>query len=142
MKGTSLIYNKLSKYYDIIYSSKNYKEEAEKIKNIIEKFKESEGVSLLDAACGTGQHISFLKDDFDCMGIDISEKMLKIARKRNPHLKFKKANMIDMDLNAKFDVITCLFSAIGCVKTYENLRKTWEVFSLHSTTWLIHGHLR
>jgi ubiquinone/menaquinone biosynthesis C-methylase UbiE len=131
LKGKSLIYNQLSKYYDLIYSSKDYKEEARIIKSLIAKFKRSDGTDLLDAACGTGQHISFLKDDFNCMGVDISEKMLNIARKRNPHIRFKKDNMIDMDLNAKFDVITCLFSAIGCVKTYENLRKTWEVFSLH-----------
>ena len=32
--------------------------------------------------------------------------------------------MIDMDLGKKFDVITCLFSSIGYVKTYSNLEQT------------------
>ena len=131
MKGKELIYDKLSKHYDFIYSPKDYKKEAQKIKYIIKKFKKSEGDGLLDVACGTGKHISFFKDCFHCMGIDISDKMLGIARKRNPKIKFEKANMIDMNLNKKFDVLTCLFSAIGCVKTYENLKKTWENFAFH-----------
>jgi hypothetical protein len=39
--------------------------------------------------------------------------------------------MIDFNLNSEFDVILCLFSSIGYVKTYENLEKTFLNFSSH-----------
>lgn len=131
MKGTELLYNDLAKYYEIVYAPKKYKKESQKIKKLIEKFKKSNGCNLLDVACGTGKHISFFKKYFHCMGVDISEKMLEIARRNVPDVEFKKVNMVDMRLEKKFDILTCLFSSIGLVKTYENLRKTWKNFANH-----------
>jgi ubiquinone/menaquinone biosynthesis C-methylase UbiE len=131
MKGTELIFNQLANYYDLIYSSKDYEKDTQQLKSLIQEFKKSDGNELLDVACGTGKHIFFLKDHFNCMGIDISDKILKLAKIKNPEVEFKKASMIDMDLGKKFDILTCLFSAIGCVKTYDNLKNTWENFSRH-----------
>ena len=39
--------------------------------------------------------------------------------------------MISLDLNKKFDIITCLFSSIGYVKTYANLEKSITSFAKH-----------
>ena len=39
--------------------------------------------------------------------------------------------MMSFDLNDKFDIITCLFSSIGYVKTYNNLEKTILNFERH-----------
>ncbi|TSA50235.1 class I SAM-dependent methyltransferase, partial [archaeon] len=64
-------------------------------------------------ACGTGKHIEYLKDQFEIEGLDISREMLEIAHVRNPNVTFHQADMTDFDLGKKFDVITCLFSAIG-----------------------------
>ena len=58
MKKQELLFTKLAKYYDFIYGFKNYEEEAQEIKSLIEKLKTSKGNSLLDVACGTGKHIS------------------------------------------------------------------------------------
>ena len=107
------------KYYDKIYSFKDYEQEAKKITLIIEQRLQSEGRRLLDVACGTGKHIEYLKDHFDVEGLDISPEMLEIARMRNPHVAFHQADMTNFDLGKKFDVITCLFSAIGYAKTLE-----------------------
>jgi len=131
MKKQELLFTKLAKYYDFIYGFKNYEEEAQEIKSLIEKLKTSKGNSLLDVACGTGKHLYFLKDAFKCMGVDISDEMLKIARKHIPDIELKKSDMVHMNLGQKFDIITCLFSAINYVKTYDNLKKTCENFAHH-----------
>lgn len=130
-KKSLSIFNEKAKYYDLIYSFKDYEKEAEKIKKLISKYKKSSGKELLDVACGTGRHLDYLKKDFSCWGVDINEGMLDIARERVKGATFKKADMVNLDLGKKFDVVTCLFSSIGYVKTYSNLRKAIKNFANH-----------
>ena len=119
------------RYYDKIYSFKDYEQEAKKITRIVEERLHSEGRSLLDVACGTGRHIEYLKDQFDAEGLDISREMLEIACVRNPNVRFHQADMTDFVLCKKFDVITCLFSAIGYAKTYELAASAIACMSRH-----------
>jgi ubiquinone/menaquinone biosynthesis C-methylase UbiE len=126
-----LLHGKLAKYYDRIYSFKDYLDEAVRLQNLIIKYSESGGNSLLDVACGTGLHLKYLKDDFSCTGVDVSKSMLKIARKNAKGVTFKEADMKTLRLGKQFDVITCLLSSIGYVKTSARLEKTIRNFSKH-----------
>ena len=126
-----LLHNNLAKYYDRVYSFKDYLDEAVRLQNLIIKYLESEGNSLLDVACGTGLHLKNLKDDFSCTGVDISKSMLKIARKNAKGVTFKEADMKTLRLGKQFDVIICLLSSIGYVKTAASLEKTIRNFSKH-----------
>ena len=76
------MYREIASYYDLIYSWKDYKKEAKKIKKLILKYKKSDGNELLDIACGTGKHLEYLKNTFSCMGVDINEEMINIAKKK------------------------------------------------------------
>ena len=126
-----ILHSKLAKYYDRLYSFKDYLDEAVKLQNLIIKYLESGGNSLLDVACGTGLHLKYLKDDFSCTGVDISKSMLKIARKNAKGVIFKEADMKNLRLGKQFDVILCLLSSIGYVKTAAGLEKTIQNFSKH-----------
>jgi len=128
------MYKELAKYYDLIYSWKNYEKETAKIYEIIKNHKKSDGIKLLDVACGTGKHIDYLKENFSCTGIDLNEEMLEIAHRKMRNVSFKQADMINLSLNDSYDVITCLFSAIGYTKSYDNLEKTIINFSNHLKT--------
>ena len=125
------MYEKFAAIYDLIYSFKDYKKEVKIIKKLISKHKKSDGNQLLDVACGTGKHILYLKEDFECTGVDISDGMLNIAKKTIKGAQFIKSDMIELNLQTKFDVILCLFSSIGYVKTYENLQRTIQNFYDH-----------
>ncbi|UCC19850.1 MAG: class I SAM-dependent methyltransferase [Promethearchaeota archaeon] len=125
------MYKKLAKYYDLIYSFKDYKGEIKKIKKLIGKYKNSEGNELLDVGCGTGKHLEYLKDKFFCTGCDLNIEMLDIAKRNVKGVSFTQADMITMNLKREFDIILCLFSGIGHVKTYDNLEKTILNFSNH-----------
>ncbi len=125
------MYKQFAKYYDSIYKWKDYKADSIKLRVLIKKYKTSRGKELLDVACGTGNHIQYLKRYFNITGIDIDIDMLRIARKKLPDIKFIRGDMRTFKLNREFDVILCLFSAIGHLKTYENLEKTIRNFSLH-----------
>lgn len=126
-----LLYKDLARYYDLIYSWKDYKKEAEQVFDLIKKFRKSSGNDLLEVACGTGKHLEFFKEQFNCMGVDINEGMLQIARKRLQNVELEQADMMNLDLGKQFDVITCLFSSIGYVRTDKNLKKTFENFAKH-----------
>jgi len=126
-----MLYKELAKYYDLVYSKKDYKKEAGSLRKLIKKYKRSKGNKLLEFACGTGGHIQYLLKYFNYTGVDLNEEMLKIAKEKVPGAVFKKGNMITAKLNTKFDVILCLFSSIGYVKTYPNLKKTLKNFYDH-----------
>ncbi|NVM46155.1 MAG: class I SAM-dependent methyltransferase [Candidatus Lokiarchaeota archaeon] len=125
------MYKELAEYYDLIYHWKDYKTEANTIKELIREYKRSEGKNLLDVGCGTGMHIKYFKDDFSCMGIDINNEMVKVAKSKVDGVIFEQGDMIDFNLKTEFDVILCLFSSIGYVKTYSNLEKTFMNFANH-----------
>jgi ubiquinone/menaquinone biosynthesis C-methylase UbiE len=125
------MYKQFAKYYDSIYGRKDYKTESEILRNLIKKYKKSRGKDLLDAACGTGNHIQFLKKYFNVTGLDLDRDMLKIARKKLPDVKFFRGDMRSFNFSKKFDVIVCLFSAIAHVKTYVGLEKTFKNFFRH-----------
>ena len=83
------IYKDLARYYDLVYSCKDYRTEALKIKRFISKYKKSKGGDLLEVACGTGRHTQYLKDSFKVLATDINSGMLEVARKNIKGVTFK-----------------------------------------------------
>jgi len=117
------MFSETARYYDKIYPFKDYQAEAQYVTAVIHQNLHSGGNRLLDVACGTGRHIEHLQTDFAVEGLDISEELLELARRRNPDLLFHQADMVHFELGRQFDVVTCLFSSIGYVRTIENLRR-------------------
>jgi ubiquinone/menaquinone biosynthesis C-methylase UbiE len=128
------MYRQLANYYDEIYHFKNYQKEAEKIEGLIQQHKRSPGNHLLDVACGTGNHIAFLKQHYTVEGLDLSREMLRIASKKYPGIVFHRGDMASLRLNTRFDIITCLFSAIGHVKTKDRMRRAIRSMANHLQT--------
>jgi ubiquinone/menaquinone biosynthesis C-methylase UbiE len=127
------MYSKSAKYYDAIYGAvgKDYPAEAREVRKFIQKYKQSEGNRLLDIGCGTGIHANLLSKYYQVEGLDIDPKMLSVARKNYPKIKFQQGDMVDFKLQSKFDIIVCLFSAVGYVKTKSRLQKTIKNMSQH-----------
>jgi ubiquinone/menaquinone biosynthesis C-methylase UbiE len=122
---------KTARYYDKIYSFKDYRAEVQYLTAVIDQNLRSGGDRLLDVACGTGRHIEHLKKRFAVEGLDISEELLELARQQNPDVLFHQADMVHFELARQFDVVTCLFSSIGYVRTAENLRQAINCMAQH-----------
>lgn len=127
------MFSKSAQYYNDIYSAadKGYVAEASKINAFIQKHKHTKGNTLLDVACGTGVHAGVLSKYYKVAGIDLDANMLRVAKKKFPKIRFHKGDMIDFDLKRQFDIVTCLFSSIGYVKTKSNLHKTIKNMNKH-----------
>jgi len=126
------MFSQTAQYYDTIYlAMKDYGAEAEKLTAFIHRYRRSAGNRLLDVACGTGLHLSYLKQHFQVEGFDLDEQLLAIARQRNPGIPLHHADMTDFNLGCTFDVVTCLFSSIGYVKTLNNLSRAIQCMAQH-----------
>ena len=118
--------------YDVIYSKKNYKAEVNLISQIIKKYLSSK-VNILDIGCGTGEHtLELLKKHYKVTGVDISNEMLKIAKKKLLLNKLFSNNLYNLNaykvnkLNIKFDVVLLMFNVIGYLENiqffFQNLK--------------------
>jgi ubiquinone/menaquinone biosynthesis C-methylase UbiE len=127
------MFSKSAQYYDRIYASveKDYAAEVSKLHGFIQQHKRSPGESLLDVACGTGVHTGFLSKYFQVDGLDLDPEMLAVARKKHPGIRFHQGDMTDFDLRRQFDVIVCLFSSIGYVRTKSRLQKAIKNMRRH-----------
>ncbi|KGR72567.1 class I SAM-dependent DNA methyltransferase [Streptococcus phocae subsp. phocae] len=73
--------------------------------------------SLLELACGTGiQSVRFAQAGFDVTGLDLSQEMLAVAKKRAESAKkeihFTQGNMLDLSKVGTFDFVTCYSDSI------------------------------
>ncbi|MEK6938949.1 MAG: methyltransferase domain-containing protein [Nanoarchaeota archaeon] len=66
---------------------------------------------LLDVGCGPGIHIKkYVKRGAKCTGIDLSNEMIKLAKKYCPSADFKKGSIYDLKFDDDFfDIITSSF---------------------------------
>jgi len=116
------IFNDYSNYYDLLYQDKNYKKESGYINKLINKHSLSPSKKILNIGCGTGNHDIYLSDfGYNVYGIDLSEKMISIAKKKATginNITYKTGDGRTIALNQEFDVVLSLFHTI-CYQTTE-----------------------
>jgi len=98
--------------YDIIYGFKDYAAEVAKVRAVIDAERPN-ARSILDVACGTGEHARHLAESFDVDAIDLEPGFVAIASAKLPRGKVAVADMRAFDLGRRYDVVQCLFSSIG-----------------------------
>ena len=116
--------------YDAIYHFKNYARECERLRAWIAEAV-PDARTILDVACGTGEHAKFLKEHYTINGVDLNENYLRAARVKNPAGRYTRADMIDFDLAATYDAVTCLFSAIGYARTVDRMNRAIACMARH-----------
>lgn len=78
------LYNQHARYYDMLYSLRNYEAEAKEVTLLIEQYRRTDDDLLLDLGCGTGRHLQYLKENYQCTGVDINAGVLELASKTIP----------------------------------------------------------
>lgn len=107
-----MMYEQSARWYDKIYSFKDYAAEAEALQGLLETRRP--GLRrLLDVACGTGEHLRHLREHYDVEGLDASPAMLAVARAKLPDVTFHQGDMRTLNLGKRFDAAICMFGATG-----------------------------
>ncbi len=71
--------------------------------------------SILDVGCGPGNNakiLSELNPDYKITGIDLSDKMLELARINAPECIFKRIDIRNLETNIKYDAIIASFCIV------------------------------
>jgi ubiquinone/menaquinone biosynthesis C-methylase UbiE len=124
------MFTKSARFYDAIYEFKDYRAESERVHDLIQE-RNPRARSLLDVACGTGQHLEHLSQHYEVEGLDLDEELLAVARDRLQRITLHRGDMIEFDLDKTFDAVICLFSSIGYVRTEQNLEAAVATMARH-----------
>ncbi len=125
------LFSEMAEYYDLMNSFKNYRRETTRLIGLVRRYGRSGGREWLDVGCGTGRHLRYLSRRFRCTGVDASSQMLRVARREVPGVRFERGDMRTFRLGKQFDVVSCLFSAIGHVRTESGLRRAIASLAAH-----------
>jgi len=107
------------KYYDLIFSQKNYKEE---VLYIFKKTKKLKLSKVLDVGCGTGIHsdLIYRNKKIKIFAVDKNKSAIKIAKNKNKNIYFssKSLKLIRED---NFDLIISMFNVVNYFKDNKKL---------------------
>lgn len=120
-KQTTEVYDEISTSY-----ATKFNEPSDNIDDFLKLI--GKGGKILDAGCGPGVDVAYIASKgFDVIGIDLSEKMLEIAKRKNPRIYFQKADIRKLNFKPNtFDGIIASFSLIHIPK--KDVNKTVDNF--------------
>ena len=107
-------FQQYSKYYDLLYKNKNYREESQYVIEKVKKFAPN-AAQILELGSGSGSHAHyFCEAGFEVIGIERSQEMVAIAKAKNisgfnPII----GDISSYDLSVQFDAAVSLFHVIS-----------------------------
>lgn len=127
-------YNSFYKFYDAVMGDRS--RSAKHVKKLITNY-HPKARTLLELACGTGSVLSHLQDKYKVAGLDLSNQMLSIAKKKLPKVSLYHQSMIDFEIEEKFDVIICVFDSINHLLKFTE----WKQLFARAVSHLVPGGL-
>ena len=124
------MFSNSSQYYDKIYAFKNYAGEVARIRRLIEQHHPT-AQSILDVACGTGEHARLLSERYKVDGIDVDPDFVVQARLKVPMGEFIASDMRRFAIGKQYDVVQCLFSSIGYLTEPQDVVSALRCFAAH-----------
>ncbi len=98
-----------------------------------------DNLKVLEIGCGNGRDAQeILKYTSDYLGIDVSEEMIKIARRNTPKANFQVADVELFEFPANLDIVLAFASLIHTNKeSFKNiLKKIFQALSPSGVIWL------
>lgn len=124
--------------YDVLYSSKNYEQECDRLETAF-RAAPRKVHSVLDFGCGTGNHaVPLARRGYRVLGLDRSRQMLEHARHKAAAARvgqavFEVGDLRTVRLNRSFDACLLMFAVLGYQTTnydvadaLENVRRHLE----------------
>ena len=139
-------FTSLAPYYDELMAHVPYSAWVDYVLNICKRYKHSPR-HVLDCACGTGNvTYELAARGFDVVGVDFSQEMIEVARHKSTFKKrlfskstfantsaptFIQSDLCEMNLDRKFDTVTCLYDSLNYLTTPQMLQQAFGQISRH-----------
>ena len=101
-------YDKMGERYHNFRDNEKFKGELQKFVELLPKSSQ-----VLDAGCGVGIPVSqfLVKEGFNVTGVDISKKLIDLAKENVPEANFYQKNILKLDYQeGSFDGIICVYT--------------------------------
>ena len=124
------MYGDLAWTWPIISPPEDYAEESEYLARVIG---ENAGINvhtLLHLGCGGGHNDNSLKRHFRVTGVDVSPRMLELARRLNPEVTYLEGDMRSVRLQERFDAVV-LLDSVAYMLDEDDLRSAFETAFVH-----------
>lgn len=123
------VFHDYAYYYNAFYKDKNYKAEAEQVNLLLKKYGK-DVKRIINFGCGTGKHDIELADmGYQCMGIDMSQMMIDIAKKNTlgrENIDFSAADIRKYKTSAQYDAVISLFHVMSYQNTNEDILEAFQ----------------
>ncbi len=124
------LYHDLAWVWELMVAGEDYRSEADLVADTLDRHVRSGGKTLLDVGCGAGHHDLYLKERYQVTGVDLSPRMLELARRRNPGLRYEVGDMRSFRLGQEFDAVIVL-DALSYNTTLQDLEQTLRTCAAH-----------
>lgn len=125
-----------AKYYDLLYSDKDYGAECDYVERLFERFGAFPVHSILDISCGTGGHaIPLASRGYDVAALDYSKHMVDVARRKARRsalkMEFKVGDMCSFSFDREFDACITMFDSVDALDSYSDVDATVKSVATH-----------
>ena len=109
-------YAEFAKFYDVAMGDMS-----DKVEFLMKLLQENApgACNILEFACGTGTILEGLSPSYVVAGLDLSEEMTAIAKKKLREADIRVGDMAEYDFGETFDVILCVYDSINHLQTWE-----------------------
>ena len=121
-------YDTFGKFYDDVMGDRA--RSAEQLGKLI-RATNPKARNVLELGCGTGSMLKHLQHNYEVSGLDTSSRMLSIARRKAPHAKLFRQDMVDFEIDDRFDVICSVFDSINHVRRFSDWKKAFATIVRH-----------
>lgn len=112
------LYDEISLNYFTAFTAPRFLYEDEIVKKQIKRIIKNEHIKVLDIGCGAGHGITLCPKDIEYTGIDISPKMLEIAKKVYPSNNFLLTSVESLPFeDNSFDVCVSFYGSLSHVSS-------------------------
>ncbi len=118
-----LSYSKWARFYDEIIGDRS--EELDRLHAYLSRY-HPEASSVLELGCGTGAILSGLAYRYAITGVDRSPEMLEIAERKLPGSRLVRADITEVSLGERFDVVLCVFDTLNHLPSFTAWQAMFE----------------
>ena len=109
----------MAKFYDLFYQKKDYAKEVSFIEKVINLPKST----ILDAGCGTGEHLKISHSKgYKVFGFDLNSQMVEVANKKIKN-HFEVGDLLTYKTEKRYDVAISFFAVFNHLKNYNQFLK-------------------